>query len=47
MFEYAQAPLPPPIRPDSQQFRPVKVENGSFQDWFGSLDVHVYRFELG
>jgi hypothetical protein len=47
MFEYAQDPLPPPIQPDRQQFRSVKVENGSFKDWFGPHDVHVYRFNLG
>ncbi len=44
MFEYVQDPLPPPIRPDKQQFRSVKVENGSFKDWFGPHDAHVYRF---
>ncbi len=38
MFEYVQDPLPPPIRPDKQQFRSVKVENGSFKDWFGGSD---------
>jgi hypothetical protein len=47
MFEYAQDPLPPPIQPDKQQFRYVKVENRSFKDWFGPHDVHVYRFNLG
>ena len=46
MFEYAQDPLPPPIQPDKQQFRYVKVENGSFKDWFGPHDTHVYRFNL-
>jgi hypothetical protein len=46
MFEYAQDPLPPPIQPDKQQFRFVQVANGSFKDWFGPHDVHVYRFNL-
>jgi hypothetical protein len=46
MFEYAQDPLPPPIQVDKQQFRYVKVENGSFKDWFGPHDTHVYRFNL-
>jgi hypothetical protein len=46
MFEYAQDPLPPPIQSDKQQFRFVKVANGSFRDWFGPHDVHVYRFNL-
>ena len=47
MFEYVQDPLPPPIRPDRQAFRSVRVENGAFRDWFGPHDVHVYRFDLG
>jgi hypothetical protein len=46
MFEYAQDPLPPPIQTDKQQFRYVQVANGSFKDWFGPHDVHVYRFNL-
>jgi hypothetical protein len=46
MFEYAQDPLPPPIQPDRQQFRYVQVQNGSFKDWLGPHDVHVYRFNL-
>jgi hypothetical protein len=46
MFEYAQSPLPPPIQPANQQFRFVQVANGSFKDWFGPHDVHVYRFNL-
>ena len=46
MFEYEQDPLPPPIQPDKQQFRYVQVQNGSFKDWFGPHDVHVYRFNL-
>ena len=46
MFEYTQDPLPPPIQPDKQQFRFVQVASGSFKDWFGPHDVHVYRFNL-
>jgi hypothetical protein len=46
MFEYIQDPLPPPIQPSKQQFRFVQVANGSFKDWFGPHDVHVYRFNL-
>ena len=46
LFEYTQDPLPPPIHPDQQQFRFVQVANGSFKDWFGPHDVHVYRFNL-
>ena len=46
MFEYAQDPLPPPIQPDKQQFRYVQVQSGSFKDWFGPHDAHVYRFNL-
>jgi hypothetical protein len=46
MFEYTQDPLPPPIQPDKQQFRYVQVANGSYRDWFGPHDVHVYRFNL-
>jgi hypothetical protein len=38
--------LPPPIQPDKQQFRSVQVTGGSFKDWFGPHDVHVYRFNL-
>jgi hypothetical protein len=44
MFEYTQDPLPPPIQSDKQQFRSVQVAGGSFKDWFGPHDVHVYRF---
>jgi hypothetical protein len=47
VFEYAQAPLPPPIDPAKQVFRRVRVANGSFRDWFGPHDTHVYRFSLG
>jgi hypothetical protein len=46
LFEYAQAPPPPPIQPGKQAFRSVKVSGGSFRDWFGPHDVHVYRFPL-
>jgi hypothetical protein len=46
MFEYTQDPLPPPIQADKQQFRFVQVASGSFKDWFGPHDVHVYRFNL-
>lgn len=46
MFEYAQDPLPPPVQADKQQFRFVKAANGSFKDWFGPHDAHVYRFNL-
>ncbi len=46
MFEYTQDPLPPPIQSDKQQFRSVQVAGGSFKDWFGPHDVHVYRFNL-
>jgi hypothetical protein len=46
MFEYTQDPLPPPIQTNKQQFRFVQVTSGSFQDWFGPHDVHVYRFNL-
>jgi hypothetical protein len=35
LFEYA-----------NQQFRSLKVENGSCKDWFGPFDAHVYRFPL-
>ena len=46
LFEYAQDPLPPPIQPGNQQFRYVQASGGSFKDWFGPHDVHVYRFNL-
>jgi hypothetical protein len=46
MFEYTQDPLPPPLQADKQQFRFVQVAGGSFKDWFGPHDVHVYRFNL-
>jgi hypothetical protein len=46
LFEYTQDPIPPPIGAGSQVFRTVGVTNGSFRDWFGPHDVHVYRFGL-
>jgi hypothetical protein len=46
VFEYAQAPLPPPTDPTKQVFRRITVANGSFTDWFGPNDTHVYRFSL-
>jgi len=44
MFEYVQRPLPPPVEPNKQVFRPMSVTTGGFRDWFGPQDVHVYRF---
>jgi hypothetical protein len=46
LFEYIQKPLPPPIEPGHQVFRPVAVAAGSFTDWFAPHDTHVYRFKL-
>jgi hypothetical protein len=46
VFEYAQAPLPPPTDPTKQVFRRIRVANNSFTDWFGPHDTHVYRFTL-
>ena len=46
LFEYNQEPPPPPIGAGRQVFRSVPVANGSFRDWFGPHDVHVYRFNL-
>jgi hypothetical protein len=46
VFEYAQAPLPPPTDPAKQAFRRVIVANDSYSDWFGPHDTHVYRFAL-
>jgi hypothetical protein len=46
LFEYTQDPLPPPIGAGRQTFRTVGVTNGSFRDWFGPHDAHVYRFGL-
>ena len=46
MMEYAQRPLPPPVDPTKELFRVVPVANGSFEDWFGPHDAHVYRFNL-
>ena len=47
VFEYAQAPLPPPVDPTKQVFRRIGVANGAFRDWFGPHDARVYRFSLG
>ena len=46
LFEYVQAPPPPPIEAGHQVFRNVEASGGSFTDWFAPHDVHVYRFEL-
>jgi hypothetical protein len=46
LFEYTQEPIPPPVQPNKQTFRPVKVANKAFNDWFGPHDTHVYRFNL-
>jgi hypothetical protein len=46
VFEYAQAPLPPPTDPTKQVFRRIAVASDSFSDWFGPHDTHVYRFAL-
>jgi hypothetical protein len=47
VFEYAQAPLPPPPDPTKQVFRRIAAGNDGFSDWFGPHDTHVYRFNLG
>jgi hypothetical protein len=46
VFEYAQAPLPPPTDTTKQVFRRIAVANDSFNDWFGPHDSRVYRFNL-
>jgi hypothetical protein len=46
LFEYVQEPLAPPIKPDRQTLRPIRVTNGRFRDWLGQYDVRVYRFRL-
>jgi hypothetical protein len=46
VFEYAQAPLPPPTDPTKHVFRRVTVANDSYSDWFGPHDTHVYLFAL-
>jgi hypothetical protein len=46
LFEFVQEPPPPPIQATKQAFRSIGVANGGFRDWFGSHDVHVYRFAL-
>jgi hypothetical protein len=45
-FEYAQDPPSPPVHPERQRFRYVKVANVGFTDWLGPHDVRVYRFNL-
>jgi hypothetical protein len=45
LFEYDQEPLPPPVDPNHQTFRTVRVTNAGFRDWFGPHDAHVYRFQ--
>jgi hypothetical protein len=45
-FEYAQDPPSPPVQPDKQRFRYVRVTNVGFTDWLGPHDVRVYRFHL-
>jgi hypothetical protein len=47
LFEHTQQPPPPPRLPSKQLRRVVHLQNGSFHDWFGPHDVHVYRFDLG
>ena len=46
LFEYVQLPWNKPIGEGAQQLRPIKVTNGTFEDWFAPHDVHVYRFKL-
>jgi hypothetical protein len=46
LFEYVQDPPPPPIQASRQAFRSVGVSNGTFRDWFGPHDAHVYRFTV-
>ncbi len=46
LFEYVQAPPPPPMQPAKQVHRPVAVADGGFRDTFAPHDVHVYRFQL-
>lgn len=45
LFEYVQDPLPPPIEPDNQTFRSVRVAGNRFRDWFAQHDARVYRFQ--
>jgi hypothetical protein len=45
LFEYEQQPLPPPVEPDHQTLRTIRVANGRFRDWFGPHDARVYRFQ--
>lgn len=44
LFEYVQEPVPPPVEPDNQTFRTVRVTNNGFRDWFAQHDARVYRF---
>jgi hypothetical protein len=46
LFEYEQEPLPPPVDAQHQIFRTIRASNGSFRDWFGQHDAHIYRFQL-
>jgi hypothetical protein len=46
LFEYEQEPLPPPVNPNEQTFRTVRVTNGSFRDWFGPHEARIYRFHF-
>lgn len=46
LFEYEQEPLPPPVDPNRQTFRTVRVANGRFHDWLGPHDARIYRFQL-
>jgi hypothetical protein len=46
LLEYAQEPLPPPIRAGRQTFRTLSVKDGAFRDWLGPHDAHVYRFRV-
>jgi hypothetical protein len=45
-FEYAQDPPSPPVQPDKQRFRYVRVANVGFTDWLGPHDARLYRFHL-
>ncbi len=44
LFEYVQEPLPPPVEPDNQTFRTVRVADHGFRDWFAQHDARIYRF---
>jgi len=45
LFEYVQAPLPPPVDPSRQTFRTVSVTGNGFRDWLAQHDARVYRFQ--